>query len=127
MDPASVTGVVIGAEGDEHQQQEDIKRNQNVPVLTHGLNINGRDNGKQDHTQHDTGTLNQDITDTVAEFIGIGGAEHTDHAETGGNQTQQKQNPVTLLGEIFKFGEELIQGTASFLTIYFIISWVKSK
>ena len=57
-----------------------------------------------DHAQHDTGTLNQNVAHTAAEFIGIGGAEHTDHAETGGNQTQQKQNPVTLLGEIFQFG-----------------------
>ena len=58
----------------------------------------GLDQGGQ--TQHDAGALNQNVTDTAAELVGVGGAEHTDHAETGGDQTQQKQHPVTLLGEI---------------------------
>ena len=97
MDPASVAGVIISAERNQHQQHENIKQNQKISVFAHNFRVDGGNDGKHHQSQNNAGTLDQNVTHTATEFIGLSGADHADHAKAGSNQTQQKQHPVTLL------------------------------
>ena len=121
LQPASVTGVVVGAEGDQHQQQKAVESHQHIPVFGHGLHIQRGSDGKEQDTQRGGGQLDDDVPDVAAEFIGVGSTGQHDDTKKRCDQTQNQQHPVALFGEALQFGDKLIQGTAPFLSAYFSI------
>ncbi len=84
VQPASVTGVVIRAEGDQQRKQEGIEDHQRDAVLCPEVHINGGDDGIQQHADAGSGDLNDDITQVAHVIRGTG--DH-DHTESGGDQT----------------------------------------
>ena len=128
IQPASVTGIVIGAEGNQHQQQKGVESHQPVPPLGHGFDVNGRNQREHHNAQQRGGQLNDDILDAVVtEFIGIGGTGDGNTAESRSDQAEQKQDPVALFGEIPEFLKKTAHSIASFLAIYYSTLWQKSK
>ena len=125
--PASVTGVVVGAEGNQKQQQEEVEGHQQVAVLRHDFHIDGRNKGKGDDANERRADLNGDVTEVTAEFGGGGGTADDDTAKGRSNEAQKKQYPVALSGEILQLGYKLIQGPASFLSADYSIIWEESK
>ena len=100
--PASVTGVVIRAEGDQQKQQENIKCDQQIPVLRHDFHIDGRDNGKSDKAHDRRTDLNGDITEVTAELVCGCSTCDDNTAKRRCDEAQKKQDPVTLLGKDFQ-------------------------
>ena len=121
LDPASVTGVVICAEGDQQQQQEGVEYHQQISVLRHDFHVDGGNDGESHHTNDRCADLNGDIAEVTAEFVRGSGACDNNTAKSGRNKAQKKQNPVALLGKVLQFGEKLIQGPASFLSAHYSI------
>ena len=91
MQPASVTGVVIGAEGDQHQKKNDIEGNQRLPMLGEKVRVNGRKNGKCPYTQQRSNDLNNQLADIA--YIG-GGAAQNQAAEGRCDQAQKQQDHI---------------------------------
>ena len=85
IQPASVTGVVIGAEGNQQQKQENIENHQAHPELGQHLQVDGGDHGEDHNAQTDGDQLQNDVADIAFEFLGGGGAGDADTAEAGNN------------------------------------------
>ena len=123
VQPASVTCVVIGSEGDQQQKHEHVKGHQHRPVLGDIVHIDGGDQGVGHDADHNCRQLNEDIFGIAAKLFRIGGAGNDNTARTGGNHTQNQQNPISLFGEILQFFQILVQEISSFQEFRFIIAF----
>ena len=101
FNPASVTGVVVRAEGNQKQQQERIEYHQQIPVLGHNFHVDGGYDSKGKNADDRCTDLNGDVAEVTAEFLCGSGTADNDTSERRGNEAQKKQHPVALLGEIF--------------------------
>ena len=127
IQPASVAGVVIRTEGNQHQQHHEIERYQQVAVFRHGFHVDGGHDGIHEHTHCHGGQLDNQITGVAVELGGAGCAGQHHAAKRGCNQAQQKQYHITFFEEAFEFKEKLLQSAASFPALYFTINAGKSK
>ena len=82
----------------------EIESNQKIAVLRHNFHIDGRDNGESQNADDGCTDLNGDVTEVAAELIGRCGAGDDDTAKRWRDETQKKQHPVTLFGEVLQFG-----------------------
>ena len=100
VQPASVAGVVVRTEGNQHQQQNGVENHHGAPVLLQRFHIDGGNHGVHHNSQHDGRKLNQNITQVSLKLRRIGGAGNDHKAAKGGQQTQNQKNPVALPGKI---------------------------
>ena len=115
IQPASVTGVVIRAEGNQQQKQYAVECHQPAAPLGHGIDIDGGYQCVSYDTQQRCCQLNDDVFQVaVTEFFGAGGAGDGHAAESGCDQAQQKQDHIALLGEITQLLKKLAHSIASF-------------
>ena len=114
VQPASVTGVVVGAEGDQQKQHENIEGHHQVPVFLEKFHVHRGEDGVDHHADEDGQQLDHDVADIAAEFFGRGGAGDDNDAQAGGNKAQDQQDHVAFFKEIFQFVKKLAQMTASF-------------
>jgi len=112
--PALVARVVIRAEGDQQQQDEDVKGRQKHSVLRDGIRIDRGHDGKHQNAQGDCQQLNDDIFCVASELLRAGGAGHDDQAEARGDQAQRQQHPVGLFAKVLQFFQKTMQEINSF-------------
>ena len=98
VQPAFVAGAVVGAEGNQQQQQEHIEQHHIVAVLRKELHIDGGNNGVQHHAHTGGNQLNNHITQKAH---GIGGTGNNQTAEGCGNQAKGQQHHISRAEEGF--------------------------
>ena len=128
IQPASVAGIIVRAEGDQHQKQQGIEDHQQIPPLRQHFNIDGGNQNIGRHTHEGSRNLDNDIAGAVeVEFRRVGGAGDGDTAKSRNQQAQHQQDNVALFPEIFQFVQESAHPIASFLAWYYSIFPGKSK
>ena len=100
VQPASVTGAVVGTEGDQQQKQNAVERHHDAPMLRKEIHIQGGNKDVHQHPQEYGGKLNGNVTEISAGF-GRGGAGNDHDSEAGYNQAQDQQEDISLLGRVF--------------------------
>ena len=101
MEPALVAGVVVRAEGNQHQKQQHVENHQSRPVLGQIIQIDGGNHGVDHHPQADGNQLNGQIFEIAfTELICRGGTGNGHHAEQSQAHAHAQQKQITLLGEI---------------------------
>ena len=106
VQPASVTGVVVGAEGDQKQQQENVESYHQISVFLQKFHIDGRKYGVNGDTDKDGQQLNHDVTQIAVEFFGGCGAGNNDNTKARGDQAEDQQNHIAFFKEILQFFEK---------------------
>ena len=93
VQPASVTGVVIGSERNQQQKKAYVKNGQSPPLLGKILCVDGRYDGIGADTDKRGDDLNRYVS---SEANGIFCAGNNQSAERGQQKTQKKQNHIAL-------------------------------
>ena len=92
-------------------------------MLRDEIHIDRGHKGIGKDSDHNGCQLNDDIFYVVvAKLLGIGGTGNDDAARACRHQAQYQQDPVTLLGEVLKFLNKLMQEISSFREIRYIIA-----
>ena len=100
IQPAAVAGVVVRAEGDQHQQQQGVEGHHGHPVLRQGFQIDAGNQGVHTDAQKNRQDLNQNVAQVAVEFGSVGGAGDDHAAEARDHRGHDQQNPVPFLGEV---------------------------
>ena len=101
VQPASVTGAVVRAEGDQQKQQETVKGNQPGPVLGQHVQIHGGNDDVSSSAHENGEALQGDITEVAVKLLSGGGAGNTNQSECGNQQAQDQQKHIAFFTEIF--------------------------
>ena len=102
VNPASVTGVVVRAQGaDQHEEQKNVERHHNATVLRQVVQIDGGHQGVHERAQTDGNHLNDQILDIASEFLSRGGAGDADNTKARHTQAQNQEDHIALLDKVF--------------------------
>ena len=101
VQPASVTGAVVRAEGNQQEQQEAVKGHQPGPVLGQHVQIHGGNDDISGSAHENGEALQGDIAEVAVKLFRGGGAGNANQSECGNQQTQDQQKHISLFAEIF--------------------------
>lgn len=105
VQPASVAGAIVRAEGDQQQKQHAVKAHKPVAVLGEKIRIHGGYGKKQENTQKGGTDLHQHISEGA---LGIGGTGDHQAAKGGGHKAQQKKHKICLTDGIFDISNQTV-------------------
>ena len=101
VDPASVTGAVVGTQGAyQHEKQRTVESHHHHPVFREKVQIDGGHQRVHHDAQTGSRQLNDNIFDIAAKLVGGSGAGNKNAAKTGHDQAQDQQKYVAFFPEV---------------------------
>ena len=104
VDPASVAGVVIRAQGaQQHQKQHTVEYHHRQPMFRQEIQVDGGNHRIHQHTQADGHRLNSNVAEVSVELVCRCGTGNGHQAKGSHNQSKHQQEHIAFFAEIFQF------------------------